>query len=144
MAGTICTVGLNVQKAFDNNSLKKGNVICDPQFPIKLVKTFICRVVVYDIPFGALIKGEQVVIHSYTSKCPGKFQFLLATVDQTTGEKIKNNPKFLKHGMFADIQVKLEDRLCLELYSNYMQMGRIVIRKDTHTVAAGTIREFIN
>lgn len=58
LAGTICSVGLNLPRDFDINYLRKGNVICDIDLPIKLVKTFVCRVVVYDIPFGAITKGE--------------------------------------------------------------------------------------
>jgi len=137
LAGTICNVGLNLPKDFDKNTLKKGTVICDPAYPIKLVKTFIARVLVYDIPYGAVIKGEQVVIHSYTSKSPGKLQYLLAVIDEKTKEIKKNKPKFLKEGMYADVQVKVDERLCLELYSNFQSMGRIVIRKGTHTIAAG-------
>ena len=58
LAGTICEVGLRLPHDFDINYLKKGNVLCDIDYPIKLVKTFICRVVIYDIPFGSLTQGE--------------------------------------------------------------------------------------
>ena len=56
LAGTICTVGLKLPADFDVNYLSKGNVVCDMEYPIKLVKRFVCRVVIYDLPptIGAL------------------------------------------------------------------------------------------
>lgn len=65
-------MGLNLPKDFDVNYLKKGTVICDPQYSIPLVKKFMCRVVIYASPEGAITKGEEVMVHSYTSKAPGK------------------------------------------------------------------------
>ena len=83
------------------------------------------------------------MVHSYTNKTPGKIEFLLAVVDQSSGEVLKQRPKFLKKGMFANVQIKLEERQCLELFNNYRNIGRIAIRKDNYTIAAGTIVEFV-
>jgi len=44
----------------------------------------------------------------------------------------------------ALVTIKLEERACLELFSNYRQMGRITIRDGKKTIAAGIIIEFIN
>jgi translation elongation factor EF-1alpha len=38
----------------------------------------------------------------------------------------------------------LEEKLCLELFANFKNLGRIAIRKENHTIAAGTIIEFVN
>lgn len=76
--------------------MKKGNVLCDPKFTIPLVRKFVARIVVFELPFGAISKGEQVMVHCYTSKCPGKIISLLSLVDQNTGTVIKERPKFLK------------------------------------------------
>ena len=65
--------------------MKKGTVLCDPKYSIPLVKRFVARVVVYDLPQGAITKGEQIMVHSYTSKSAGKILSLLSTVDQSSG-----------------------------------------------------------
>lgn len=83
---------------FDVNYLKKGTVLCDPKYPIPFVKKFIAKVVIYDLPMQAIAKGEQVMIHSYTSKSAGKILNLISTVDNRTGLVIKERPKFLKAG----------------------------------------------
>jgi translation elongation factor EF-1alpha len=61
--------------------LKKGIVICDPQWSIPLVKKFIAKVVIYATPEGSITKGEEIMLHSYTSKSPGKIYSLLSIVD---------------------------------------------------------------
>lgn len=68
-------------------------MLCDPEYPIPLIRTFIARVVVYDLPFGAITKGEHIVVHSYTSKAAAKIQYLLSIVDQNSGEVLKQKPK---------------------------------------------------
>ena len=97
-AGTICEIGLKLPPDFDVSYLKKGNVLCDPKYEIPLVRKFVARIVVFDLPFGAISKGELVMVHCYTSKCPGKIVSLIALIDQSTGTVIKERPKFLKKG----------------------------------------------
>jgi translation elongation factor EF-1alpha len=84
-AGTICDLGIRLPNDFDVNYLKKGTVLCDPKFSTPFVRKFVAKVVVYDLPQGAITKGEQVMVHSYTSKSAGKILNLLSTVDSSTG-----------------------------------------------------------
>ena len=39
------------------------------------------------------------------------------------------------------MQIKLEERACLELFSNYKQLGRITVRDRHETLASGIIIE---
>jgi|LauGreDrversion4_2_1035121.scaffolds.fasta_scaffold103099_1 translation elongation factor EF-1alpha len=80
-SGSILDIGLKLPNDFDVNYLKKGTVLCDPQFSIPLVKRFVARIVIYETPQGCITKGEEVMVHSYTSKSPGKISSLLSTVD---------------------------------------------------------------
>jgi elongation factor 1 alpha-like protein len=80
LAGTIADIGLKLPPDFDVTSIKKGNVLCDPRYPMKLIQSFIARIIIYDIP-SPICKGEAVVIHSHTTKAPGKIAYLLATIE---------------------------------------------------------------
>ena len=40
-AGQIVEIGLKLPSDFDVAMLKRGNVLCDPRYPIKVVKKFI-------------------------------------------------------------------------------------------------------
>lgn len=93
---------------------------------------------------GAVCRGEPVMIHSYSTKGPGRLQKFISVIDQATGQVIKTSPKFLRKGMFVNVQIKLQEKHCLELFSNFKQIGRIVIRQENQSIAAGTILEFVN
>ena len=45
--------------------------------------------------------------------------------------------------MFVNLQIKMQERQCLELFSNMKNIGRIVIRQGNLSIAGGTIIEFI-
>ena len=152
-AGQIVDIGLNLPKDFDLNYLRRGNVLCDVQFPIPLVKTFIGKIMVYDLPMGNLHKGAEVMIYNYTNKMSAKVSKLIAIIDEKTGDVISKGPKWLKKEQFAMIQIRLDEPICMELFANYKNMGRFVIRKahhssgigvSHHTVAAGTLVEFLS
>ena len=49
MGGSIVDVGLRLPADFDVASLRRGNVLCDPAYPIKLVQTFVAKLVIYDL-----------------------------------------------------------------------------------------------
>lgn len=83
------------------------------------------------------------MIHSYSAKGPAKLQQFISVIDQASGEVIKSRPKFLRKGMFVNVQIKLAERHCLELYENMKNMGRFVVRQENQTIAAGTITEFL-
>lgn len=86
LGGTIVDVGIKLPTDFDITFLKKGNVLCDPEHPIKLVKVFIARIVVYELgELGKLMRGINVMVHTYSAKCPGKISSFVAVVDQTSG-----------------------------------------------------------
>ena len=68
VGGAIVEVGLRLPADFDINYLKRGNVLCDPEHPIKLVDTFNARCVIYDLGAkGAVCRGEPVMVHSYST-----------------------------------------------------------------------------
>lgn len=80
-AGSICDVGLKVPSDFDTNCLKRGNVICDPEHPIKLIREFIAHVMIFDSPDQAITMGTFVTVHSYSSKGTGKMSKLIGIID---------------------------------------------------------------
>jgi len=47
-------------------------------------------------------------------------------------------------GNFAQVTIKLEQRICLELATNNKAMGRIALRDGEETIAAGVVIEMIN
>ena len=57
---------------------------------------------------------------------------------------IKTKPKKLLKGNFAQVVLKMEQRMCLELFANNKAMGRIAIRDGGETIAAGIVCELVH
>lgn len=65
-------------------------------------------------------------------------------MDKSTGEVIKRNPRCLTKGMTAKVQIQLSQRpIPLETFKDNKQLGRIMLRKDGETVAAGVVNEIL-
>ena len=84
-----------------------------------------------------------MVVHAFSLKIPGKISNLDHTIDVNTKEIKKLKPKRLVENDYAMITIKLEERVCLELYKNNKSMGRLAIRDDEVTIGAGFIEEFV-
>lgn len=67
---------------FDIGLLRRGNVLCDPDYPIKLVQTFQAKLVIYELGTrGALCRGEPVLIHSYSNRGVAKLTKFISIID---------------------------------------------------------------
>lgn len=144
-AGLIVDLGLKLPSDFDSQMLSKGTLLCSPEYPAPLIKRFMARVLIFKAPLGVITKGDQVMVHSYMSKSPGKIAQLVSIVDVKQDNKVlKERPKSLKAGMVANIKISLTDKLCLEKLENYFVLGRIILRHENHTIAGGVITELLN
>ena len=87
--------------------------------------------------------GQEIMVHAFSIKIPGKVSSLDRLIDTNTKETKKLKPRRLVENDYAEITIKLEERVCLELHKNNKAMGRIAIRDEEITIAAGFIEEFV-
>jgi len=52
---------------------------------------------------------------------------------------LKKNPRKLVAGSTALVEIKTQNPICIELYSDYKQLGRFSLRQNDLTIAAGVI-----
>jgi len=126
----------------DINNIGVGSILCDPLEPIKASSRFRARVVVFntDIP---ITKGFPVVLH-YQSLCePANIKRLVSQLHKSTGEVIRKNPRCLTKNSSAIIELALERSICLELYKDFKDLGRITLRYLGTTIAAGLVTEVL-
>lgn len=79
------------------------------------------------------------MVHINNGKSPGIIKKIEKLIDKTTGQLIKKNPKCVRSNECALAELKTEDMLCLELFSNYKCYGRVTIREKFKTVAVGMV-----
>lgn len=73
----------------------------------------------------------------------GVIKKIVSQLDKSTGEVVKEKPRFLTKGMSAIVEIKINKPLCMELFQNYRELGRFMLRSTSTTIAAGMITEIL-
>ncbi|XP_071501814.1 uncharacterized protein [Diadema antillarum] len=127
----------------DQMNLTIGSVICNYQDPIKATTRFQARVVIFNIEVP-LTKGFPVLVHYQSVSETAVIKRLLSILHKSTGEVIQKKPKCLTKHMNAIIEIETSRPVCLELYKDYKELGRFMLRYGGSTIAAGVITELKN
>jgi elongation factor 1 alpha-like protein len=88
--------------------------------------------------------GFQAVMHMHTLHEPAHLSKLVAIIDQASGEVKKKRPRCLTEKMTAVVEVVTLKPVCIELFRDYKQLGRFMLRSGGRTVAAGLISEVLH
>ncbi|XP_062428503.1 HBS1-like protein isoform X2 [Rhea pennata] len=117
-----------------------GCVFCDPKEPIKVCTHFRARILIFNIEVP-ITKGFPVLLHYQTVSEPATIRRLLSVLHKSTGEVTKKKPKFLTKGQNALIELQTQRPVALELYKDFKELGRFMLRYGGSTIAAGVITE---
>uniref|UniRef100_A0A8B9MUD4 HBS1-like protein n=1 Tax=Accipiter nisus TaxID=211598 RepID=A0A8B9MUD4_9AVES len=117
-----------------------GSVFCDPKEPIKVCTRFRARVLIFNTEVP-ITKGFPVLLHYQTVSEPATIRRLLSVLHKSTGEVTKKKPKFLTKGQNAEIELQTQRPVALELYKDFKELGRFMLRYSGSTIAAGVVTE---
>lgn len=117
-----------------------GCVFCGQKDPIKACTRFRARVLIFnfDIP---ITQGFPVLLHYQTISEPATIRKLVSVLHKSTGEVVKKKPKCLTKGQNALIELQTQRPLALELYKDFKELGRFMLRYSGSTIAAGVVTE---
>ncbi|RZN49289.1 translation elongation factor EF-1 subunit alpha [archaeon] len=131
-------VGFNI-RGIGKKDIRRGDVIGHVNNPPSVITpkdTFRAQIAVLTHP-TAITAGYTPVFHAYTSQVACTFEALVAKLDKKTGGVAEENPKFLKSGDAAIVELRPTKPMVLENYKEIPEMGRFAIRDMGTTVAAG-------
>ncbi|KAK3087357.1 hypothetical protein FSP39_005013 [Pinctada imbricata] len=132
-------VGFNV-KNVSVKDIKRGNVAGDSKNdPPKGAKLFNAQVIVLNHP-GQIHNGYAPVLDCHTAHIACKFAEIKEKVDRRSGKKLEDNPKFVKSGDAAMVDMIPQKPMCVEAFSEYAPLGRFAVRDMRQTVAVGVIK----
>jgi len=132
-------VGFNV-KNVSVKEIRRGNVAGDSKSdPPRGAKMFHAQVIVLNHP-GEIKNGYSPVLDCHTAHIACKFQEIKEKVDRRSGKKLEDNPKFVKSGDAAMVDLVPSKPMCVESYSAYPPLGRFAVRDMKQTVAVGVIK----
>merc|ERR1711942_39351 len=132
-------VGFNV-KNISVKDIKRGYVASDSKNkPASGCANFTAQVIVLNHP-GQVSNGYSPVLDCHTAHIACKFAEIKEKVDRRTGKSTEANPKFIKSGDAAIVQLIPSKPMCVEAFSEYPPLGRFAVRDMRQTVAVGVIK----
>ncbi|XP_034435202.1 HBS1-like protein isoform X1 [Hippoglossus hippoglossus] len=117
-----------------------GCVVCNPKEPIRVCTRFRARILLFNIEVP-ITKGFPVLLHYQTVSEPATIRKLISVLHKSSGEVLKKKPKCLSKGMNAIVEVQTQRPVSLELYKDYKELGRFMLRYVGSTIAAGVVTE---
>jgi len=132
-------VGFNV-KNISVKDIRRGNVAGDSKNdPPKPATEFYAQVIVLNHP-GQISNGYAPVLDCHTAHIACKFKEIKEKIDRRSGKKMEDNPKFVKSGDAAMVDLVPQKPMCVEAFSDYAPLGRFAVRDMRQTVAVGVIK----
>jgi len=132
-------VGFNV-KNVSIQDIKRGNVASDSKNdPAKESKSFVAQVIVLNHP-GEIHANYQPVLDCHTAHVACKFEKLNQKIDRRSGKVLEENPKFVKSGDAAMVNMVPSKPMTVESFTDYPPLGRFAVRDMRQTVAVGVIK----
>uniref|UniRef100_A0A4W4EZX7 Elongation factor 1-alpha n=1 Tax=Electrophorus electricus TaxID=8005 RepID=A0A4W4EZX7_ELEEL len=132
-------VGFNV-KNVSVKDIRRGNVAGDSKNdPPQEAGSFIAQVIILNHP-GQISQGYAPVLDCHTAHIACKFAELKEKIDRRSGKKLEDNPKNLKSGDAAIVEMIPGKPMCVESFSTYPPLGRFAVRDMRQTVAVGVIK----
>uniref|UniRef100_A0A6I8PF67 HBS1-like protein n=1 Tax=Ornithorhynchus anatinus TaxID=9258 RepID=A0A6I8PF67_ORNAN len=117
-----------------------GCIFCDPREPIKACTRFKARILIFNFEIP-ITKGFPVLLHYQTVSEPATIKRLISILHKSTGEVTKKKPKLLTKGQNALVELQTQRPVALELYKDFKELGRFMLRYSGSTVAAGVVTE---
>jgi elongation factor 1-alpha len=132
-------VGFNV-KNVSVKDIKRGYVASDSKNkPASGTKDFLAQVIVLNHP-GQICNGYSPVLDCHTAHIACKFNEIKEKVDRRTGKSVEDNPKSIKSGDAAMVELVPSKPMCVEAFSEFPPLGRFAVRDMRQTVAVGVIK----
>lgn len=122
----------------DQQNVGIGDIICNPQNPVPVTLCFQAHIVVFTVKVP-IVKGLPIVIHQQSLVQPGVITKLIAQLHRTTSEMVKKKPRCLPKNSSAIIEITMQNPICMELYKDIKQLGRVMLRVEGTTIAAGLV-----
>lgn len=133
-------VGFNV-KGLSVTDIKRGYVASDSKNdPAGNTAMFLAQVIVLNHP-GQIGNGYAPVLDCHTAHIACKFDKIRTKIDKRTGKVMEEEPKFVKSGDAAMVELIPQKPMVVEAFASYAPLGRFAVRDMKQTVAVGVIKE---
>jgi elongation factor 1 alpha-like protein len=124
----------------DPSRIFPGNLITplesDPQLCTS--NYFQGKLVVMDEISSPIIQGAEVLFHMHNMDIPAFIAKLISCTNRKDGEEIQR-PRMLVGGSTALVEIRLNEKICLESFNDCRALGRFALRREGDTIAVGIV-----
>jgi len=121
----------------DIDIVKRGDVASHTDNLPKVVNGFLAKIYIMQ-PFTINV-GDVVDVRCGTAAVDCKVKNIIDRVDPTSGDVKEKNPRYVKNGDAATLELVSDRRLAVERQADIPELGRFVIQSEGLTVAGGII-----
>ncbi|KAI9503521.1 P-loop containing nucleoside triphosphate hydrolase protein [Coemansia spiralis] len=126
-------------QGIDIQQFSIGSIVCSAlSTPVQAVSRFEAQLVIFDPPVP-ITNGFPALIHIQSLNVPAAINKIIEVFDQRTGEVVKRRPRYIRKGATARVEIVTDTPVCLELFKDSKELGRIMLRKNGETIAAGIV-----
>ncbi|XP_071713425.1 uncharacterized protein [Rutidosis leptorrhynchoides] len=127
----------------DEEDIRSGFVLSSLEEPIAAVHEFVAELQLLGLPdnafFTAGYKDLILHIHSVVEYC--EILELMHQIDPKTREPMKKKVFFVKNGDIVICRIQVTNKICIEKFADFRQLGRFTLRDGEKTVAIGIVTE---
>lgn len=127
-----------ILSGIDPQSLAIGDIVCSPHSPVPVSSCFQAHIVIFAVK-TPLTNGMPVLLHQQSLVEPATVSKLVAQLNRSSGEVVKKRPRCLPKNSSAIVEITTQRPICVELHKEVKQLGRVTLRIDGATVAAGLV-----
>ena len=80
-----------------------------------------------------------MIVHYQSLSEAASISKLIAQINKTTGEVVKKRPRCLTKQTSGLVEIEISRPICMELYKDYRELGRFMLRAGGSTIAAGLV-----
>jgi len=131
-----------ILKGVEYTEITTGSVICPASDPCHVATKAILRIRMTQSAPPIISAGFEAVCHIHTDTVPVSIEQIY-DLNPSPNERSANQPtKFLRPLQDAYVLAKFDHPVCLELFKDFPQLGRYLIRKEGQTIAIGIVQQF--
>lgn len=84
-----------------------------------------------------------MVLHAHATSEQAVVSGLVALLHKSSGEVVKRRPRCLTKHASAIVRIQTTRPVCLELYRDVKELGRIMLRDHGVSIAAGLVTKLL-
>lgn len=126
----------------DVSNVTLGSVLCHAKDVVPIATRFQARLIVFNVKVP-ITNGFPVILHLQSLIEPAVIVKLKSQLHKGTGEVIKKNPRCLTNNSCAVVEIETSRPICVEKYSKFKELGRVMLRVGGATIAAGLITKIM-